>query len=77
MDIEKKVREIILQNIEVFNEELTEETDLRSVGMDSICFIEIISEIEDFFEIEFPMEKLIIQNSSTIEKIVRTIEALK
>lgn len=56
--------------------EINENTELVEVGMDSISFITLIAEIEDFYEVEFSEDKLIIENSSTIAKLVDTLEFL-
>lgn len=56
--------------------EINENTELVEIGMDSIAFIALIAEIEDYYEVEFPEEKLIIKNSSTIAKIINTLDFL-
>lgn len=56
--------------------EISENTELVEIGMDSISFITLIAEIEDYYEIEFPEDKLIIENSSTIAKLIGTLDYL-
>lgn len=53
--------------------EINENTELVEIGMDSIAFVSLIAEIEDYYEVEFPEEKLIIENSSTITKLIDTL----
>lgn len=68
---ESKIREIIANTIKltVPIEEISINTDFRNVGMDSLAYINLVSLIEDNFQIEFPMEKLIMAESSTIQKL--------
>ncbi len=56
--------------------EIDENTELAEIGMDSISFISLIAEIEDYYEVEFPEEKLIVENSSTIAKLIETLNDL-
>jgi len=56
--------------------EINENTELVDIGMDSISFITLIAEIEDYYEVEFPEDKLIIENSSTIAKLIDTLDYL-
>lgn len=55
---------------------ITENTDLVEIGMDSIAFVTLVAEIEDYYEVEFPEDNLIIENSSTIAKLIDTLEYL-
>ena len=45
------------------------DTDFRMLGMDSLAFINLVTKIEDKFEIIFPDEKLIMEEASTIQKL--------
>lgn len=56
--------------------EINKNTELVEIGMDSISFITLIAEIEDYYEVEFPEDKLIIENSSTIAKLIDTLDYL-
>lgn len=70
----KLVKKTIILTVD--ESEINEHTELTEIGMDSIAFISLISEIEDFYEIEFPEDKLIISNSSTIAKLIETLDYL-
>lgn len=63
-------------SLTVDESEINENTELVEVGMDSIAFITLIAEIEDYYEVEFPEENLIIENSSTIAKLINTLDFL-
>ncbi|ADL52822.1 phosphopantetheine-binding protein [Clostridium cellulovorans] len=72
---ENEVREI-LENIIASTELLkgvTAQTDLRTVGVNSLAFIKLIVSIEAKFNIEFPEEQLSVSQTGTIEKICKII----
>lgn len=67
---EEKIINIINKNnnnIQVTQEQI--DIPFESLGIDSIEFVRIIVELEDFFECEFPDEKLIMNNANTVKKI--------
>lgn len=66
-DIIKIIQEATNLTIPIENVDL--DTDLQSVGMDSISFIKIIVGIENLFEIEFPDEKLLITEAGTLKNL--------
>lgn len=70
----EKIEKIIKLTIPI--EELKLDINLPELGMDSISFITLISELEDYYEVEFPEDKLIIENSSTIAQLIETLDEL-
>ena len=48
----------------------------ESLGIDSIEYVRIIVELEDYYECEFPDEKLFIREINTVEKIVNILGVL-
>ena len=52
---------------------LTLEEDLRSLGIDSLDFLELIYQIETHFGIELPMEDL--EKTKTLRGLIDAIEA--
>lgn len=48
-------------------------TDLTTIGLDSISFIQIIVDIEVSLELEWPENELIMDNLYTIERFVHSI----
>ncbi|MEG0528960.1 MAG: acyl carrier protein [Bacilli bacterium] len=54
-------------------EDLFPHTNLQDAGMTSITFINIVVEIENCFDIEFPDEKLIITEANTVNDLYEII----
>ncbi|MBP2245837.1 acyl carrier protein [Paenibacillus xylanexedens] len=73
---EEKLREIIgsVVPLTISISEVDLDTDFRMIGMDSLAFINLVTRIEDSFEIIFPDEKLIIEEASTIQKLLVIIQ---
>jgi acyl carrier protein len=74
-EITEMVKEII--NLKEPIESIKVDTNLQSVGMDSIAFIKIVIEIENHFDIEFPDEKLLITQAGTIKDLCEIIMGVK
>lgn len=74
----KYVLEILIENGNIKEGEklplIQLDTDLSSVGMDSILFIQLIVLLETSYSIEIDDEDLLIEHFSTINKIVHTLE---
>lgn len=78
MDIEKEIRNIIASNIKTTEPIDTYDANgsLQNIGMDSIIFVQIIVELENEFDIEFPDNKLSITESGTIASMVDIIKSV-
>ncbi|MCM3038994.1 acyl carrier protein [Paenibacillus motobuensis] len=76
---ETELREMIvaLVPLTVPIREVDIDTDFRMLGMDSLAFINLVTKIEDKFEIIFPDEKLIMEEASTIQKLSAIIVECK
>lgn len=73
----EKILEIINENME--NESITLDRfndDLSELGMDSICFIQIIVGLEEAFDCEIPDSKLLITEMNTIQKMFDVLQEL-
>ena len=68
-----KIREIVLSVIDIPGSVITIDDDLQNIGMNSILFIQIVVEIENRFDIEFPDEKLLITEANTIKKLCEIV----
>ncbi len=69
-EIENKVFDIV---VELLATEIVQDTELDSVGLDSIKFITLVVELEDYFQIEIPNNVLRIKELNTITKITKII----
>ena len=54
--------------------DVLQDTDLRDFGLDSLFFIDLVGKLEDHFCIEFPIEKMILSELTTINKLSDTIK---
>lgn len=69
-EIKNKVFDIV---VELLATDITQDTELDGVGLDSIKFISLVIELEDYFQIEIPNTALRIKELNTIEKITQII----
>jgi len=53
------------------------DTLFQSAGMDSLKFVQLIIQVEDAFDIEFPEDKMVITQAGTIQKLCDIIEVQK
>jgi acyl carrier protein len=56
-------------------EELTEHTDLFSVGMDSVTLVNLVVLVEEEFDIFFEDDELLAEHFQTIESVWKRIES--
>jgi len=73
--------EIILKLVNEFLEktQITKEqldTDLSTLGLNSIKFIQLIIALEEEFECEIPDDKLVLSAMNTTTKIIQVINSL-
>lgn len=77
MKYETEIREIIstvLDGLEAVND-ISCDTNLQDIGMDSLAFVEIIIEMEELFNIEIPVENLVLSESGSIASLCRIVES--
>ena len=80
LTMEKLIINIILKIVNKYIEDETismEQCDeeLALIGMDSINFIQIVTSLEEVFEIRIPDEKLLMSEMGTIHKMVDAVVA--
>ena len=74
-DIQKRVCEVIISNL---NEKVTRislEMNFNSIGVDSITFIKVVIALEGEFDFEFDDEMLLITRFSTVKSMVEYVES--
>ena len=78
MKYEAIVRRIITEqsNLTKAADEISIDSSLQSIGMDSISFIKVVVEIENNFGIEFPEEKLIMSEVDTLAAFCEILEQI-
>ena len=63
----------IIRDACALEENVTEESKLNELSLDSLSFIEVIVEIEEMFAIEFDLEDLDIKKWVTVSDIIKYI----
>ena len=51
--------------------------DMKSYGLDSLTFVKIVIDIENYFEIEFPYDNMSIDDTCTLTCLCEIIEEIK
>ncbi len=64
-------------DIFVSKDQIRSDIDLRLIGIDSLSLVQLIVEIEDRYEIEFPEDMFDISNFYCIDKIIDSIKMVK
>lgn len=73
-DIEKIIKEMIIEKVEGQVEQIDSKTDLENYGINSMIFIQLIVLCEDKFGIEFEEKYLQMNVLNTVEKIAQLIK---
>ena len=78
MDIFNEVKQLIIQQIkrrQVDSNELTKDTQLETLGLDSLDLAELVMNIEEKFEIKEELQQEELINIKTINDIVKIVES--
>lgn len=67
-----EVAKIICRELDIETVDYNE--NLIDLGLDSLKYVKLIIEIEDYYDIEFPDEKLVIKESNSILKLSEIIK---
>ncbi len=74
---EQSIKEILSQVSEINKDEietLTGDSDLRTIGIDSLTSIELVVKLEESFDISIGDDDLSVDNVSTINAIIELIK---
>lgn len=69
----KEILEIIKKNC-ALDEEITIDSNLNLLSLDSLTFVMILVDIESLYCIEFDIEKLDIRNWNTVNDLIKEVE---
>lgn len=69
-----KVVEVIVKTVHCRTEDVTPETELRSLGVDSLKALTVLFELEETFDIEIPND--LIPSIVTVNDIVDRLEGV-
>lgn len=71
-EILEKVVELVNDTLDVDNVELTEDTNLKDLGADSFDLLELVTALEDEFELTMDEED--VEKIATVGQVVDAIE---
>ncbi|MGG4554127.1 acyl carrier protein [Paenibacillus sp. FSL W8-0186] len=75
-DIESQVKAILFNLFSNSNpDDITNQTDLYDIGLDSLNAIQLIVQLEDAFGISIDDDELLYENFNTIPKIVDIVKS--
>ncbi|GAA0133908.1 hypothetical protein YSY43_07480 [Paenibacillus sp. YSY-4.3] len=75
-DIESQVKSILFNLFSNSNpDDITNETDLDDIGLDSLNAIQLIVQLEDAFGMSIDDDELLYENFNTIPKIVDVVKS--
>lgn len=73
--MDEKLKEIIMTVLELSEDvELTEDTDLTTLGLDSMTCVEVVVNLEEEFGITVEEEDLLVENMASIHCIKDLIQ---
>jgi acyl carrier protein len=77
-EIKQKTEDVVLNLLpDVTSEELSEDTDIFGLGLDSINAMTLVFNLQDAFDIQFESEEISFENFRTVADIVELIKSKK
>ena len=80
IEIQKKVTELIADQIGLKSDDITLESSFEDLNIDSVGLVELVFSIEEYFEINIPFEELqeqdLKQKFSTVQSLVEVVTGL-
>ncbi len=64
----------IIREACALNEEVTEDSELKMLSLDSLSFVGVIVELESAFGITFDVDELTVMSWNTVGDIIKTVE---
>lgn len=76
--IKQEVKEVILAILpDVSSEDLNEESDIFSLGLDSINAMTLVSNLQDAFDVQLDTNEIIFENFQSLATIAEMVEKKK
>ena len=76
MDVFEKVKKILCDQLDLEEEQVTEDAEvIEDLGADSLDIVDLVMTLEEEFDTEIPDED--IENLKTVGDIVKHVDALK
>lgn len=64
----------VIQKACAIKEDVTPESELKLLSLDSLSFVGAIVEIEEIFSVEFEIDELSVSDWKTVEDIIKGVE---
>ena len=71
--MKKCIIEIIKKTC-ALNEDVTTESELKLLSLDSLSFVAVLVEIEEKFNIEFELDEILMSNWQTVGDVIKLVE---
>ena len=75
-DVENTVKRIVAEKMRLEAKEISSDSNIKDLGIDSISFVELIVQVEEIYDIEFDEDYLNVEEFSTIKNIAEYITEL-
>jgi acyl carrier protein len=76
--IKQKIEDVVLNLLpDISSEELSEDTDIFGLGLDSINAMTLVFNLQDAFDIQFESDEISFENFRTVADIVELIKTKK
>ena len=80
VEIQKKVIELIGEQIGLKSDEISIESSFEDLNIDSVGLVELVFSIEEYFEINIPFEELeeqdLKEKFSTVQSLIEVVTGL-
>ena len=80
VEIQKKVTELVAEQIGLKSDEISLESSFEDLSIDSVALVELVFSIEEYFEINIPFEELeeqdLKEKFSTVQSLVEVVTGL-
>ena len=80
VEIQKKVTELVAEQIGLNSDEISLESSFEDLSIDSVALVELVFSIEEYFEINIPFEELeeqdLKEKFSTVQSLVEVVTGL-
>ena len=80
VEIQKKVTELIGEQIGLKSDEISLESSFEDLNIDSVGLVELVFSIEEYFEINIPFEELeeqdLKEKFSTVQSLIEVVVGL-
>ena len=80
IEIQKKVTELIADQIGLKSDDISLESSFEDLNIDSVGLVELVFSIEEYFEINIPFEELeeqdLKQKFSTVQSLAEVVTGL-